>query len=143
MMKIHTWLISSVLLIALHSFAQAESTQEATTADNSPKTPASLPAESTETAQPEMTETMAKGKQLHEANCMTGCHNTSVYTRENRKITHLEGLKARVQGCANNFNLPWFDDELAAVVDYLNHTYYLFETPEPENQPENQSEKID
>jgi hypothetical protein len=32
-----------------------------------------------------------------------------------------------VQGCANNFNLPWFDEEVDAVTAYLNHKYYQFE----------------
>ena len=121
-MKITPWLIGSALLISLPSFAQTDSTKEAATDETS-----------TETAQTEMMKTVAKGQQLHEAGCMKGCHDTGIYTRKNRKITHLEGLKARVQGCATNLNLPWFDDDSAAVVSYLDHTYYQFKQPQSEN----------
>ena len=32
-----------------------------------------------------------------------------------------------VQGCATNFGLPWFDEEVEAVTAYLNQKYYHFD----------------
>lgn len=43
------------------------------------------------------------------------------------KISDYESLKTMVQGCATNFNLPWFDEEVDAVTAYLNHKYYEFD----------------
>jgi hypothetical protein len=67
----------------------------------------------------------ADGKQLVEKNC-TSCHDDSVYTRKDRRVTTLEGLKKQVKRCELNLGLKWFDDEVNAVADYLNDTYYRF-----------------
>ena len=91
---------------------------EKTVATTSPST--SSPA----TAEPDAT-TLEQGKQLHSTNCVS-CHNTSVYTRENRMIKRYESLKTQVQRCATNLNKPWFDDEVDAVAAYLNANFYQF-----------------
>jgi cytochrome c553 len=67
----------------------------------------------------------ADGKQLVEKNC-TSCHDDSVYTRKDRRVTTLEGLKKQVKRCELNLGLKWFDDEINAVAGYLNDTYYRF-----------------
>ncbi|WP_125198160.1 cytochrome c [Guyparkeria sp. SCN-R1] len=38
-----------------------------------------------------------------------------------------DSLRTQVQGCANNFGLPWFDEEVEAVTAWLNQEYYDFE----------------
>ncbi|MCL7744825.1 cytochrome c [Guyparkeria hydrothermalis] len=38
-----------------------------------------------------------------------------------------ESLRTMVQGCATNFGLPWFDEEVDAVTAYLDHHYYEFD----------------
>lgn len=38
-----------------------------------------------------------------------------------------ESLRTMVQGCANNFGLPWFDEEVDAVTAWMNQEYYGFE----------------
>jgi cytochrome c553 len=67
----------------------------------------------------------ADGKQLVVENC-TSCHDDSVYTRKDRRVTTLEGLKKQVKRCELNLGLKWFDDEINAVTGYLNDTYYRF-----------------
>jgi cytochrome c553 len=67
----------------------------------------------------------ADGKQLVAENC-TSCHDDSVYTRKDRRVTTLEGLKKQVKRCELNLGLKWFDDEINAVTAYLNDTYYSF-----------------
>lgn len=65
------------------------------------------------------------GKQLHDQNCMK-CHTTELYTSEERKIDSLARLRARVQTCATNLELDWFEEDIDAVTDYLNEEYYKF-----------------
>ncbi|MFA7522672.1 MAG: cytochrome c [Halothiobacillaceae bacterium] len=42
-------------------------------------------------------------------------------------ISDYDSLRSQVQGCANNFNLPWFDEEVEAVSAYMNEQYYGFD----------------
>lgn len=65
------------------------------------------------------------GDDLHFSNC-TGCHDESVYTRDNRNVTSLERLGTQVRFCKDTLGLSWFDDEVEDVIEYLNKTYYHF-----------------
>lgn len=67
----------------------------------------------------------ADGKELHEENC-TRCHGSEVYTREDRKVTSREGLTKQVRRCTTMLGVQWFDDDIDAVAEYLNSTYYKF-----------------
>jgi mono/diheme cytochrome c family protein len=69
---------------------------------------------------------------LYQANCIS-CHASmfdgkagEIFTRKDRKVKTLEGLKARVQTCATNLNLQWFDEEVDDVTTYLNQEFYHF-----------------
>ena len=64
-----------------------------------------------------------RGKQLVDKHC-TSCHDDKVYTRENRRVTTLDGLKKQVKRCELNLGLTWFDEDINDVVNYLNSTYY-------------------
>jgi predicted lipase len=63
------------------------------------------------------------GQSLHDANCLK-CHDSSVYTREDRKVTTLDGLRKQVKRCDLSLGLTWFDDQVEDVVQYLNSSYY-------------------
>ena len=65
------------------------------------------------------------GDDLHFANC-TGCHDESVYTRDNRRVSSLPRLGTQVRFCKDSLGLTWFDDEVEDVIGYLNKTYYHF-----------------
>ena len=65
------------------------------------------------------------GDDLHFENC-TGCHDTTVYTRENRNVQSLSRLGAQVRFCKDSLELTWFDDEVEDVIGYLNKEYYHF-----------------
>ena len=67
------------------------------------------------------------GNQLHEKNC-TGCHSSEVYTREKRMVNNITELQERIRQCELANDLTWFDEDIDAVVAYLNATYYKFET---------------
>ena len=69
---------------------------------------------------------MEYGRQLHEKNC-TRCHSTEVYTREKRMVNNLTELEGRIRQCELANGLTWFDEDIDAVVTFLNETYYKFE----------------
>lgn len=71
------------------------------------------------------------GAELHAQNC-AGCHsaphNAAFYeSRRGGKIKGADSLSTKVQSCANQLNLPWFDEEVSAVTTYLNQNFYHFE----------------
>jgi len=67
----------------------------------------------------------ADGEVLYQKNC-TKCHSTEVFTRDDRNVKSLEGLKARVKQCSLAAESKWVDDEISLVVDYLNKSFYKF-----------------
>ena len=66
-----------------------------------------------------------RGKSLKQQHCMT-CHDDGVYTRPNRRVTTLAGLKNQVRRCELSLGLKWFDEDIDAVTAYLNQSYYKF-----------------
>ncbi|HQT43360.1 MAG TPA: hypothetical protein PLD79_05130 [Halothiobacillus sp.] len=61
----------------------------------------------------------------HCANCHTAPHNAAFYTsHRGKKIQNPASLRTMVEGCANHFNIAWFEEENEAVTNYLNVTYY-------------------
>ena len=66
------------------------------------------------------------GQALHENHCLA-CHDSSVYSRGDRKVNSLDGLRKQVQRCELSLGLAWHDDEVENVVQYLNSAYYKFE----------------
>jgi cytochrome c2 len=65
------------------------------------------------------------GNDLHFTDC-TGCHDSSVYTRADRKVGDLPRLGQQVRFCKDTVGVTWFDDEVEDVIAYLNATYYKF-----------------
>ncbi|HAJ91532.1 MAG TPA: green heme protein [Gammaproteobacteria bacterium] len=65
------------------------------------------------------------GKTLQQQNCMR-CHDDNVYTREERRVTTLDALKHQVERCETNLNLTWFPEDVDAVTEYLNTSFYKF-----------------
>ena len=65
------------------------------------------------------------GDDLHFEHC-TGCHDESVYTRENRNVRSLERLGLQVRFCKDTIGLAWFDEDVDDVVEFLNREYYRF-----------------
>jgi hypothetical protein len=63
------------------------------------------------------------GQALHEAHCLS-CHDSGVYTRDDRKVNSLAGLRKQVQRCELSLGLTWHDDDVENVVQHLNGTYY-------------------
>ena len=68
------------------------------------------------------------GKAIHDKNCIS-CHDSSVYTRLERRMNHYPELLAQVRRCDANLSTRLFDEEIQQVALYLNQTYYQFALP--------------
>ena len=68
---------------------------------------------------------IGNGSKLHSENCTT-CHDSTAYTRENRKVQSLPMLQTQVGFCKDNLGLTWFDEEVDDAVNFLNQKYYHF-----------------
>lgn len=123
-MNSHYLIFVSLLLINAVSLAKENTSTPPTSSSLETTTAMTSPATSPAVTEPDAA-TLEQGKQLHNDNCIS-CHDTSVYTRENRMIKRYESLKTQVQRCATNLNKPWFDDEVNAVAAYLNVNFYQF-----------------
>ena len=67
----------------------------------------------------------ADGKALIDRYC-TGCHANEVYTRPDRKIRSLDTLRLQVLRCNAMTKSGLTDEDIAAIVDYLNTSFYKF-----------------
>ena len=72
------------------------------------------------------------GKELHNSNC-TSCHisiqggdGSGIYTRENRRIESHPALVKQVKRCRDSLGVPWPDEHVSDVVEYLNSSFYKF-----------------
>lgn len=76
-------------------------------------------------AGPALSADIENGDDLHFTHC-TGCHDDSVYTREDRSVQSKERLGLQVRFCKDSLDLTWFDEDVDDVVEYLNQNYYHF-----------------
>ena len=67
----------------------------------------------------------AAGKKLHDTACMS-CHNDSVYTRKDRQITSLDGLRTQMNACGHMSNVKLSKEQVTNLVKFLNEKYYHF-----------------
>jgi mono/diheme cytochrome c family protein len=67
----------------------------------------------------------AAGKKLYDSNC-SGCHNSSVHTRPDHKITSLDALDKQLMGCSRGAHVELSDADRANVEQYLNEQFYKF-----------------
>lgn len=65
------------------------------------------------------------GMELHQEHCMR-CHQSEIYTRQNRIVNNLEQLAKRVRECELANELTWFEEDVEDVIAYLNANYYMF-----------------
>lgn len=75
---------------------------------------------------------LAQGKALHDSACLQ-CHASlgggdpnQLYTREDRTVKSLDGLKKRVAYCTKAADVSWDKSQQQAVVDYLRQRFYNF-----------------
>ena len=64
-----------------------------------------------------------RGRALYENHCQS-CHEDWAHTRGNRKVSTLDGLRARVASWSVHSGLNWGTEEISAVTGYLNRRFY-------------------
>jgi cytochrome c2 len=73
-----------------------------------------------------------RGEELHAKNCvschtsMVGGNGSTLYTRADRRVNSLDQLITQVNFCETTLELRWFEEDVMAVVEYLNRNYYKF-----------------
>ncbi len=67
-----------------------------------------------------------RGKQLHAEHCL-GCHDSRIYTRENRMVNSMSGLVKQVELCHRQVGKELTRAQVNDLIAYLNETYYRFE----------------
>jgi hypothetical protein len=67
----------------------------------------------------------ADGKRLHDANC-TACHDSGIYTRKDRVVRSLDGLKEQLVGCGHMAKKQFSAIETRNIIKYLNDQFYQF-----------------
>jgi hypothetical protein len=72
-----------------------------------------------------ITDPISHGEKAHKTHCYK-CHTDAVYTRENRFVRSIDALSKQVTRCKDSNNVPWFDEDTDAVVQFLNKKYYRF-----------------
>lgn len=77
------------------------------------------------TAQAAMPASNADGKQIHDAHC-TGCHDTGVYTRQNRSVKSLDGLKQQLAACTHMAKQNFSPAQTQSLIEYLDQNFYHF-----------------
>ena len=68
----------------------------------------------------------AEGKRLHDASCL-GCHDSRVYTRKDRVVQSLDGLKEQLGACSHMANREFSAAEAQNIIKYLNDRFYRFQ----------------
>jgi mono/diheme cytochrome c family protein len=73
--------------------------------------------------------TETTGALLYSTHCVA-CHTTQVHWRDGKLVTDRASLDAQVRRWQKNGGLGWTDDDVAAVVRYLNAVHYRFPAPD-------------
>ena len=68
---------------------------------------------------------LTHGEEAHKTHCYK-CHTDTVYTREDRFVKSIDALSKQVLRCKEGNDVPWFDEDSDAVVQFLNQKYYRF-----------------
>jgi len=82
--------------------------------------------QSSEKPKPAATAVGSRGQLLYEDHCQA-CHTSVVHVRETHKARTLKDLEYWVTHWSDELKLPWGEDEVRDVVDYLNVRYYKIE----------------
>lgn len=73
----------------------------------------------------EIANPITHGEEAHKQHCYK-CHTDSVYTRDDRFVKSIDALSKQVVRCQEGSDIPWFDEDADAVVQFLNKKYYRF-----------------
>jgi len=97
----------------------------ATEVVNTEKTVSQVTMNETKTKEQPYDNILTHGEEAHKNHCYK-CHTDSVYTREDRFVKSIDALSKQVLRCKEGNDVPWFDEDSDAVVQFLNQKYYRF-----------------
>lgn len=66
-----------------------------------------------------------RGELLYNTHCLA-CHTEQMHWREQRLVTDLDTLKVQVRRWQEVSRARWNEEDIEAVVRYLNRTFYQF-----------------
>jgi hypothetical protein len=58
---------------------------------------------------------------------MFGGDGSGIYTRADRRVDSMAGLRQQIQRCKNSLGVSWPAEDIDSVIAYLNTTFYKFE----------------
>lgn len=67
----------------------------------------------------------AAGKLIHDTSCVS-CHDTRVYTRKDRHIQSLDGLKQQLDNCGHAAKVVLSEADKQNLAKYLDDQFYKF-----------------
>jgi mono/diheme cytochrome c family protein len=120
MKPIHLLLLAATITASLASCSKQEESPE-NASQTSSETMINTPATDDKTVQ----DMIAHGEETHKVHCYK-CHTDEVYTRDNRFVKSIDALSKQVARCKDGNDVPWFEEDTAAVVQFLNNKYYRF-----------------
>ncbi len=124
MKPLHLLLLATAITASLSSCSKEEESPVET-----PATSGETTINNTQTARAADEKTaqdiIEHGEKAHEVHCYK-CHTDEVYTRENRFVKSIDALSKQVVRCKDGNDVPWFDADTEAVVQFLNNKYYRF-----------------
>jgi mono/diheme cytochrome c family protein len=72
----------------------------------------------------------SRGQLLYENHCM-GCHDSVAHVRENRRVDSPRALDKWVMRWADQLKLPWNEQDIRDVSEYLEKSFYKFNAASP------------
>lgn len=90
-----------------------------------PPMPDTLPEMEVAPPQPAIRESVGLGRLLYENHC-TSCHESGVHIRSRHAVRTLPQLRETVVRWSEYARLPWREEEIEAVVRYLNDSFYHY-----------------
>ncbi|MDX1606935.1 MAG: cytochrome c, partial [Candidatus Competibacterales bacterium] len=67
-----------------------------------------------------------RGQLLYENHC-SGCHESTIHLREDREADSPAAVREQILRWQEHLELPWTDEEVDAVLRYLNRRFYRFD----------------
>ena len=70
-----------------------------------------------------------RGQVLHDTYCVV-CHDSRVYTREDRIARDYREIRAQVRRWQQNIGLKWDDADIERVTNYITSKFYRLPCPD-------------
>jgi hypothetical protein len=114
--------LCGILFLSIISISNISCAKEEDNIDQAITSAANISTDDTDSS---ITNPLQHGEEAHKNHCYK-CHTDDMYTRENRFVKSIDALSQQVVRCKDSSDVPWFDEDADAVVQFLNKKYYKF-----------------